>query len=54
MNETATSSIRDVIDPRNLKLNWMLVFIPLAFYFEFEGSHGPAFIVSMLAIMPLA
>jgi Ca2+:H+ antiporter len=54
LNETATSSIRDVIDPRNLKLNWMLVFIPLAFYFEFEGSHGPAFIVSMLAIMPLA
>ena len=54
MNETATSSIRDVIDPRNTKLNWMLVFIPLAFYFEFQGSHGPAFIVSMLAIMPLA
>jgi len=54
LNETATSSIRDVIDPRNTKLNWMLVFIPLAFYFEFQGSHGPAFIVSMLAIMPLA
>ena len=54
MSETVNSSIRDVIDPRNTKLSLMLVFIPLAFYFEFEGSHGPAFIVSMLAIMPLA
>jgi Ca2+:H+ antiporter len=54
LNETATSSIRDVLDPRNTKLNWMLVFVPLAFYFEFGESHGPAFIVSMLAIMPLA
>jgi Ca2+:H+ antiporter len=32
----------------------MLIFVPLAFYFEFGESHGPAFIVSMLAIMPLA
>ena len=54
MSVTVTSSIRDVLDPRNTKLNWMLVFVPLAFYFEFEGSHGPAFLVSMLAIMPLA
>ena len=54
MSETVNSSIRDVLDPRNTKLNWMLVFVPLAFYFEFEGLHGPAFIVSMIAIMPLA
>ena len=54
MNETAISSIGNVLDPRNTKLNWMLVFVPLAFYFEFKGSHGPAFIISMLAIMPLA
>ena len=54
MSETVNSSIRDVLDPRNTKLNWMLVFVPLAFYFEFERLHGPAFIVSMIAIMPLA
>ena len=54
MNENAISSIGNVLDPRNTKLNWMLVFVPLAFYFEFKGSHGPAFIISMLAIMPLA
>ena len=54
MNETATSSIRDVLDPRSTKLNWMLIFVPLAFYFELSESHGPAFLVSMLAIMPLA
>jgi len=54
LSETVNSSIRDVIDPRNTKLSLMLVFIPLAFYFEFEGSHGPAFIVSMLAIDSIA
>tara|TARA_B100000959_G_scaffold270418_1_gene317222 strand:- start:18 stop:1124 length:1107 start_codon:yes stop_codon:yes gene_type:complete len=54
LNENAISSIGNVLDPRNTKLNWMLVFVPLAFYFEFKGSHGPAFIISMLAIMPLA
>ncbi len=54
MSETLNSSIRDVLDPRNTKLNLMLVFIPLAFYFEFRELYGPAFIVSMLAIMPLA
>jgi Ca2+:H+ antiporter len=32
----------------------MLIFVPLAFYFELSESHGPAFLVSMLAIMPLA
>mgnify|MGYP001198796851 FL=1 len=47
-------SILNILDPRDTKLNWMLIFVPLAFYFEFSGSHGPVFIVSMLAIMPLA
>ena len=54
MSETGTSSIVDVLNPRVTKLNWMLIFVPLAIYFELEKSHGPAFIVSMLAIMPLA
>tara|TARA_B100000959_G_scaffold286579_1_gene365902 strand:+ start:1767 stop:2903 length:1137 start_codon:yes stop_codon:yes gene_type:complete len=54
LSETGTSSIVDVLNPRVTKLNWMLIFVPLAIYFELEKSHGPAFIVSMLAIMPLA
>ncbi len=54
LSETGTSSIVDVLNPRVTKLNWMLIFVPLAIYFELEKAHGPAFIVSMLAIMPLA
>ena len=46
--------ILEVIDPRYSKLNIMLIFVPLAVYFEISKNHGLAFIMSMLAIMPLA
>jgi len=46
--------IRSLLDPRQVKLNWLLLLIPLAAVFESRGDHGPAFLVSMGAIMPLA
>jgi len=46
--------ILEVLDPRYSKLNIMLIFVPLAVYFEISNNHGLAFITSMLAIMPLA
>ena len=46
--------ILEVIDPRYSKLNIMLIFVPLAVFFEISKNHGLAFIMSMLAIMPLA
>ena len=46
--------ILEVIDPRYSKLNIMLIFVPLAVFFEISNNHGLAFIMSMLAIMPLA
>ena len=48
------SGIRRLLDPRQVKLNWLLLLIPLAAVFESRGDHGPAFLVSMGAIMPLA
>ena len=46
--------ILEILDPRYFKLNMMLIFVPLAAYFELSHNHGLAFITSMLAIMPLA
>jgi Ca2+:H+ antiporter len=46
--------IVEVLDPRYSKLNIMLIFVPLAVYFEISHNSGFAFFTSMLAIMPLA
>ena len=43
-----------LLDPRKIKLNVLLILIPIAVYFEYTGQHGPAFITSMIAVMPLA
>ena len=52
--ERLSPNILDTLDPRQNKLNFMLIFIPLAVFFEYGHNYGPAFLTSMLAIMPLA
>ncbi len=46
--------IRSLLDPRQVKLNWLLLLVPAAVVLESRGDHGPAFLASMGAIMPLA
>ena len=46
--------IRSLLDPRVVKLNWLMLLIPAAVVLESRGDHGPAFLASMGAIMPLA
>ena len=46
--------IRSLLDPRVVKLNLLLLLIPAAVVLESRGDHGPAFLASMGAIMPLA
>ena len=46
--------IRSLLDPRVVKLNLLLLLIPAAVVLELRGDHGPAFLASMGAIMPLA
>ena len=46
--------IRSLLDPREVKLNLLLLLIPAAVVLELRGDHGPAFLASMGAIMPLA
>ena len=46
--------IRSLLDPRIVKLNWLLLLVPAAVVLESRGDHGPAFLASMGAIMPLA
>ena len=52
--ERLSPNLLDTLDPRQNKLNFMLIFLPLAVFFEYEHNYGLAFITSMLAIMPLA
>ena len=52
--ERLSPNLLDTLDPRQNKLNFMLIFIPLAVFFEYGHNYGPAFLTSMLAIMPLA
>ena len=49
------SGVIKLVDPRQSKLSTMLIFIPLAIYFNIIEHNAPlAFLASMAAIMPLA
>ena len=53
--ELGWEGVIELIDPRQSKLSLMLVFIPLAIYFNIFSHNAPmAFATSMAAIMPLA
>jgi Ca2+:H+ antiporter len=52
--ETAFRSLVDMVNPLKNNLNWLLLAIPLALFFEFNHSSQMAFVFSMLAIAPLA
>lgn len=53
--ELGWEGVIELIDPRQSKLSVMLVFIPLAIYFNIFSHNAPmAFATSMAAIMPLA
>ena len=50
-----TASIVRAFDPRESKLNILLIAVPLTVYFNyFEHDSNLSFITSMIAIMPLA
>lgn len=44
----------DIFNPKNNKLNWLLLALPLTLYFNFQHSQQMAFVFSMIAIAPLA
>jgi Ca2+:H+ antiporter len=53
--ELGWEGVIGLIDPRQSKLSLMLVFVPLAIYFNIFDHNAPmAFATSMAAIMPLA
>ena len=52
--EHAMESVLDAFNPKNNKLNWLLVTIPVAVYFSTDHNLTMAFLFSMIAIMPLA
>ncbi len=53
--ELGWQGVIELIDPRQSKLSLMLVFVPLAIYFNIYAHNAPmAFATSMAAIMPLA
>lgn len=46
---------KQILDPRLSKLNWLLLLVPVAIYFELNhASASTIFITSLIAIMPLA
>ena len=47
-------SVIDSFNPINNKLNWLLVALPLAIFFNYQHNLTMAFLFSMIAIMPLA
>ena len=52
--EHAMESVIGAFNPINNKLNWLLIALPLAVFFNFQGNLTMAFLFSMVAIMPLA
>ena len=44
----------DIFNPKNNKLNWLLLALPITLYFNFQHSLQMAFVFSMIAIAPLA
>ena len=52
--EEPMESVLDALNPLNNKLNWLLVALPLAVFFNFQHNLTMAFLFSMVAKMPLA
>ena len=52
--EEPMESVLDALNPLNNKLNWLLVALPLAVFFNLQHNLTMAFLFSMVAIMPLA
>ena len=52
--EHAMESILDAFNPFNNKLNWLLIAMPLAIFFNYQHDLTMAFLFSMISIMPLA
>ena len=52
--EHAMDTLLDAFNPFKNKLNWLLVALPLAIYFNYDHNLTMAFLFSMIAIMPLA
>ena len=50
----AMESVLDAFNPKNNKLNWLIMTIPFAVYFSLDHNLTMAFLFSMIAIMPLA
>tara|TARA_Y100000768_G_scaffold380440_1_gene357583 strand:- start:5607 stop:6767 length:1161 start_codon:yes stop_codon:yes gene_type:complete len=50
----AMDSLLDAFSPFKNKLNWLLIALPLAVYFNYDHNLTMAFLFSMIAIMPLA
>ena len=53
-SEHGMESVIDSFSPINNKLNWLLVALPLAIFFNYQHNITMAVLVSMIAIMPLA
>lgn len=52
--ETQFKRLVDIFNPKNNKLNWLLLALPITLYFNFQHSLQMAFVFSMIAIAPLA
>jgi Ca2+:H+ antiporter len=52
--EVQFKQLVDVFNPMNNKLNWLLLALPIALYFNAVHSLEMAFVFSMIAIAPLA
>ena len=47
-------SVLDAFNPLHNRLNWLLLAVPLTLYFQYSGNVEMTFLLSMIAIMPLA
>ena len=52
--EHQMESLIDSFNPLKNKLNWLLISLPIAVFFNFQHNLTMAFLFSMIAIMPLA
>ena len=52
--EHVMETLLDAFNPFHNKLNWLLVALPIAIYFNYQHNLTMAFLFSMIAIMPLA
>ena len=52
--EHQMENLFDSFNPLKNKLNWLLISLPIAVYFNYQHNLTMAFLFSMIAIMPLA